>query len=65
MPVQVQRGGTGIAPTHLQSMLEWGGQHHALAASPQRRPGTIHIEGWVGLGGLVWNGMENLLSTGI
>ena len=64
MPVQVQRGGTGIAPTHLQSMLEWGGQHHALAASPQIRPGTIHIEGWVGLG--AWSGaVWKILSTGI
>jgi len=52
MPVQVQRRGTGIAPTHLRSMLEWGGWSATCPScfTPQRRPGTHHIGGWVALG---------------
>jgi len=52
MPVQTQRGGRGISPTHcsLGTRKGWCSQYHALAALPLGRPSTLYARGWVGIG---------------
>ena len=51
MPMQAQRGGGDIAPTHSKPprQMRVGGQSHAPAALPPvKRSGTHCVVGWVG-----------------
>ena len=64
MPMQAQRGGGCIAPTHSQhgTRRRWVVNTTLRPLYPQQRLGTLCTGGWVGLGADL-DGTENLAST--
>jgi len=63
MPVQAQKGGRGIAPTHLQpSTWRWVDSTHSGCLTPgEKKPQPIFTGGF----GASLEGTENLTPTGI
>jgi hypothetical protein len=58
--MQAQKGGRGVAPTHLQPRRKkMGDQHHAAIASSRERHGTYCNGGWKSGAGLKKNCNKN------